>query len=59
MVFAIKVRLKINSKISPYSYVTNIEIPARLGDNSYKTSNMNRGNTRERFLEMTSILRLQ
>ena len=35
MVFAIKVRLKINSKISLYSYVTNIEIPARMGDNSY------------------------
>jgi hypothetical protein len=34
MAFAIKVRLEINSKISPYSYVTIIEIPTRMGDNS-------------------------
>jgi hypothetical protein len=34
MVFAIKVRLEINSKIFPYSYVTIIEIPTRMGDNS-------------------------
>jgi hypothetical protein len=34
MAFAIKVRLEINSKIFPYSYVTIIEIPTRMGDNS-------------------------